>query len=52
VQRGSQSASLLTLLLTQYLISSVLAIESRTPGYPATTAVALAVAALYLHLLL
>ena len=52
VQRRSQSASLLTLPLTHCLISSVLAIESRTPGHPATAAVASAVAALHLHLLL
>ena len=50
--RGSQSATLLTLPLTYCLISSVLAIEYRTPGHPALTTIASAVAALHLHLLL
>jgi hypothetical protein len=40
------------LLLTRCLIGSALAIEFRTPGHPATAAVASAVAALHLHLLL
>ena len=47
--RRSQSATLLTLPLTHCLISSVLAIESRTLGHPALTAVASALAALHLH---
>ena len=48
----SQLATLATLLLTRCLIGSALAIEFRTPGHPATAAVASAVAALHLHLLL
>ena len=46
--RRSQSAALLTLPLTHCLISSV----SHTPGYPAPTTVASAIAALHLYLLL
>ena len=44
----SQSAALLTLPLSHYLISSV----SHTPGYSAPTTVASAIAALLLYLLL
>ena len=45
-----QSATLTGLSLTRYLVSSILAIESRTPTYSLAAVVAFAVAYLYLHL--
>ena len=48
----SQSATLTGLLLTHYLVNSVLAIESRTPAHSPAAAVAFTVAHLHLQLLL
>jgi len=47
-----QSVTLAALLLTCCLLNSVLAIESKTPAYPAAVVAASAIAALHLHLLI
>ena len=46
-----QLATLVALPLTRYLLSSILAIESRTLAHPAAVITAPAVATLHLHLL-